>query len=52
MTHLFVFVAGDVTAVDVEHLVALVETWHADVSGRPGRDARHDDRHSLVAAAL
>ena len=52
VTHLFVFMTGDVTTVDEEHLVALVEARYADVSGRAGSDAGHDDGHALVTAAL
>ena len=46
------FMTGDVTTVDEEHLVALVEARYADVSGRAGSDAGHDDGHALVTAAL
>ena len=52
VTHLFMFMTGDVTTVDEEHLVALVEARYADVSGCAGSDSGHDDGHALVTAAL
>ena len=51
-TYLFMCVLGDVSPVDVEDLVALVEARDAHVGGSVGRHAGHDDGHPLVSTSL
>ena len=51
-TYLLVGVLGDVSPVDVEDLVALVEARDAHVGRGVGRHAGHDDGHPLVSTSL